>query len=163
MILDWLKSQRRLISERDCAWDTLDRFGHALDVASDLGELRQFFSGEMAKHPVMVMEGSDIGLGNIRMKHWATKLLARAAMEILDSSPGAINYLTVTMVDAKTGKSIDVVFQRREAGSLTPAEKAARLQKENEAMMEALMMVTGRHPCEHPDCREARALVEKSK
>lgn len=134
-VIDWFKTRRRLASERDWARDTLDRFGSAIDVVVDLDELRQFVRGEMAKQPVMVMEGSDLGRGELRLKHWSTKLLARAAMDTLDSYPGAENYITVTMTDPKTGKSIDVVFQRREPGSMTPSEKAAKLQAEIDRMI----------------------------
>ena len=129
-MFDWIKTRRRLEDERDWAADALGRMITAIDTVSDLDELRKFVNGEMGNEPVRVMHGSDIGIGELRIKHWSAKLLARAAMDILDSVEGAENYLTVTMYDPKTGKNIDMTFQRKEPGKLTPTEKATRLQKE---------------------------------
>lgn len=138
---DWFKSRKRLEAEREWAWSSLDRLNHAIDSVRDLDELKKFAAGEMAKEPVLVMPGSDIGQGELRLKHWASKLMARAAMDTLNSFPDADNYLVVTMDDPKTGKMLDVTFQRKEYGKLTPSEKATKLQKEVDALKAELETV----------------------
>lgn len=136
-ILDWFKDRNRLIRERNNTVDALDKVNSAIETAESLEQLKEWNSGKTPK--VMILEGSDIGLGELRLQGWAIKVLATSLGSVLDKS-GAVNYFSLVMKDPKTNKEFEVTLQRKEPGKLTPAEKATKLEKELQELKSKLTL-----------------------
>ena len=126
-ILDWFKDRARLIRERDNAVDTLDKVNSTIEAAESLEQLREWIHGNTPD--AKILPGSDIGMGELRFQSWGVKIIAASLGSVLSDS-GAENYFSIIMKDPNSDKEFEVVLQRKEPGKITPAQKAAILEKE---------------------------------
>ena len=133
MFLDYLKSKKRLISQALLYKDAYEKLLTVIDVSQNIQELRKYKNNEFAKEDLLILEGSDLGKGEIRFKTWAAKLLARWGIETLNATD-AINYFSIIMQDPVTNKEVEILIQRKEENSLTPAAKNCLLEAQIHAL-----------------------------
>lgn len=156
-IRDWFKTRRSLMIERQMAYDAVDTIVRAARTSDSLEDLIEYIDGKKAGEEVMVVSPSDIAKGELTMSHWATRLLASSFVDIIDSDPKAINYLSARFFDPRTERSIEVVLQKPEGA--TPAEKAGFL---SEVIEGVLQLVTDESRGELSRLIEAKHLLAKS-
>jgi hypothetical protein len=119
-ILDCFRTRKKLIRQRDLAWDQLDMTREVVMYCADnLGQAKHFVTGEMAKDPVRVLPGSDIGQGELIISSWGVKLLAAHFSNLLEKHGGP-NFFTMTFVSPTRDDSLEITM--RWGKGLTPAE-----------------------------------------
>lgn len=128
--MDFFKTRRRLILERDHAWHELDKLRYLLQTTDDINLLRAAIIDGKDNDPPRVLPGSDIGRGELVIQHWAVGAFAASFIDMIDEI-GAENYLIVpfTTVD---GRAIELTIRR--CGMMSPHEKANALEEKCKAL-----------------------------
>lgn len=132
--LDIFKTRRRLILERDMAWNKLDHLRDMIECSDSPHELRKHLTENMEDDPPRILPGSDLGEGQLLIKHWAVSVVAHAMVDLVNAHGGE-NYLIMDLTDP-TGRRVEVTV--RKEGGMTPHQKAKKLEKENEELREQL-------------------------
>lgn len=133
-ILDIFKTRKRLILERDMAWNKLDHLRDMIECSDSPYELREHLKSNIEDDPPRIMPGSDIGKGQLMIKHWAVSVVAHAMVDLVNEH-GGDNYLIMNLQDPR-GRAVEVTV--RKEGGLTPHQKAKALEKENEQLRKQL-------------------------
>jgi hypothetical protein len=133
-ILDIFKTRRRLVAERDMAWNKLDQLRDMALVAESPSRFREWLRKDMDEDPPRVMPGSDLGEGRLIIKHWAVSIVAASMIDVV-TEHGGENYLIMNLM-APDGRQVEVTL--RKEGGLAPHEKAKQLEKENKELRKQL-------------------------
>lgn len=130
-ILNWFRTRRQLISERNEAWMKLSILRDAIDMFETIDSLREHVHDDKLTDDIKVLPGSDIGQGKLLVSSWAAQLLAHNLYSALKQTDSP-NYLTMTLIPMGEDYPIEVVVQRK--GMLSPTEKATKLEAENKEL-----------------------------
>ena len=138
-VLDSLKTRRRLINERDYAFETLDQLRSYIKICNllDINKLQKFVLDGELQDPPRILPGSQVDLENntcaLQIQSWGIGAMTRSIVETFDLSE-AENYLILSFT--YQGQEYDVTVQK--GGKVTPAQKASKLEAEVQSLKEEL-------------------------
>lgn len=139
-IVDHFKTVRRLIGERDYAWYELDKIRSLVESSTvlDHEKLKSLVLEGKDQDPPRFLPSSDIGQGQLRIQHWASKAFAHSFYDTLKEYPDLKNYLIIPFQgNDGPGDGVEIVIQKL-GTALTPHEKSQKLEEENEELREEL-------------------------
>jgi hypothetical protein len=123
-----------------------------------LEEIQNDIKNGIASEPV-VLPGSDIGEGMVRISSWVGGMLAYHFGRILDGFK-AENFLTIDFFNPKEGHTYTVIIQRAEGKTVT--QKVAEMEKKTEKLKNLIAEAAPLAWTAHADMDGAREWEKKA-